>query len=656
MAKDYIFALDIGTRTVIGLLCSLADSGDVAVEHYHVEWHPQRAMLDGQIHDVEQVSAVLRRIKEALEEKAGISLKTAAIAAAGRALTTMRVRERLEFASPQEIELEDVQRLEVKALAAAREEMAKKTTSLHCVGFSPVSYYLNDLVIANPRGQRGSSIGVEIIATFLPRVVVDSLFSSLAKAGLTVESMTLEPIAAMAVAIPPQLRLLNLALADVGAGTSDIAVSRDGTIIAYGMVDMAGDEVTEAIAQHYLLDFNSAEKVKIQLGSYEEIEFTDVLGNSLRESREAVLAVIAPVVDKLAKKLSETIKQNNGGISPAALFCVGGGSLTPMLREGLAQHLDLPLERVGIRTREHLEGVRFPSSEFMGPDIITPLGIAMTAIRPREDNYLRIWLNDQGITLFNVQKATVAQALMHGGIDVDSVVGTGPVLTFELNGNSREMAGGPGSAGKILVNDIAATLDTPLMAGDRVEVIPGETGAAPKVAISQLAAEFQPPKLMINGSLMEVPLVQMINNLPCQPETIIRSGDKVEIRPPESVGELATLMDLDLRQLTVTVDGAEADSSTPVGKGSKVNITVKRAKESPASTPKEDEINVTVNGTPVALQKDRSILAYALAKADIKHTGAAKGNLVITVNGNDAEYTALLNPGDRIEVFWAPKE
>lgn len=663
MNKDYIFALDIGTRTVIGLFCRLAASGEVVVEHYHVEWHPQRAMLDGQIHDVEQVSAVIRRIKEALEEKAGVPLKGAAIAAAGRALTTMRVKERLEFAAPQEIDLEDVQSLEVKALATAREEMAKKTTSLHCVGFSPVSYYLNDLAIANPRGQRGSSIGVEIISTFLPRVVVDSLFSSLAKAGLTVESMTLEPIAAMAVAIPPQLRLLNLALADVGAGTSDIAISRDGTIIAYGMVDMAGDEVTEAIAQHYLLDFNSAEKVKIQLGNHEVIEFTDVLGNNHRESRDAIFAVIEPVVDKLANRLSEIIKQNNGGISPAALFCVGGGSLTPMLREGLAQNLDLPLERVGIRTREHLEGVRFQSNEFKGPDIITPLGIAMTAIRPREDNYIRIWLNDQGISLFNVQKATVAQALMHGGLDVSSVTGSGSVIIFELNGKSREITGDSGRVGKILVNDVAATLDTPIINGDRVEVVPGEMGDAPEVTISQLAEEFQSPQFVINGSLLELPLIQRINNLPCQPSTIIRTGDKVEIRPPKSVSELATLMDLDLNQVTVIVDGITANSSTPVHKDSQVNITVKPVNQTsippeviPAKAPNTGEINVTVNGTGVALQKDRSILAYALAQADIKHSGEARGNLVITVNGKEAEYTALLNPGDRIEVFWAPKE
>lgn len=652
MNREYIFALDIGTRTVMGLLCRLADSGEVVVEHYHVEWHPQRAMLDGQIHDVGQVSAVLTRIREALEEKAGCPLKGAAIAAAGRALTTLRVTEKLEFAAPREIDQEDVQQLEVKALAAAREAMARKTASLYCVGFSPVTYYLNDLVIANPLGQRGSSIGIEIIATFLPRVVVDSLFSSLAKAGLAVESLTLEPIAAMAVAVPPQLRLLNLALADIGAGTSDIALSREGTIIAYGMVDMAGDEVTEAIAQNYLLDFNSAEKVKMQLGKQEIIEFSDVLGNNCRESREAILAVIEPVVDKLARELSVAIKHNNGGVSPAAVFCAGGGSLTPMLRERLAQYLDLPLERIGMRTRDHLEGVRFSGDEFKGPDIITPLGIALTAAKPREDHFIRIWLNGQGITLFNVQKATVAQALMHSGLDIDAVAGSYSQFEFELNGKVREVKGNPGRAGKIIINDVAAALDTQLISGDRVEVAPGERGAEPAVSLSQLAAKFALPQYIINGSAMDLPLVQRINSLPCQPDTPIRPGDKVEIRPPANVGELAALMDLDLNQVTVTVDGSAADPDTPLALGASIDVGLEKTVPSP---PKAGEISVTINGQRISLPLERSMLAYALAQADIKHTGAARGDLVITVNGKEAEYTALLNSGDRIEVFWAPK-
>ncbi len=51
--------------------------------------------------------------------------------------------------------------------------------------------------------------------------------------------MTLEPIAAINVAIPEAFRMLNIALVDVGAGTSDISITRDGSIIAYGMIPFA---------------------------------------------------------------------------------------------------------------------------------------------------------------------------------------------------------------------------------------------------------------------------------------------------------------------------------------------------------------------------------------------------------------------------------
>src|SRR3712207_9562521 len=82
----------------------------------------------------------------------------------------------------------------------------------------------------------------------------------------------------MEAAVPKKLRLLNIALVDVGAGTSDIAISSNDSISAYGMVPMAGDEVTEAIVQNFLVDFNTAEKIKIATSKGENIEFVDVLG------------------------------------------------------------------------------------------------------------------------------------------------------------------------------------------------------------------------------------------------------------------------------------------------------------------------------------------------------------------------------------------
>ena len=76
-------------------------------------------------------------------------------------------------------------------------------------------------------------------------------------AGLEVANLTLEPIAAINVAIPEKFRMLNIGLIDVGAGTSDICITKDGKyLVAYGMIPMAGDELTEIISKQYLVDFD----------------------------------------------------------------------------------------------------------------------------------------------------------------------------------------------------------------------------------------------------------------------------------------------------------------------------------------------------------------------------------------------------------------
>jgi len=61
------------------------------------------------------------------------------------------------------------------------------------------------------------------------------------------------------------MRMLNIALVDVGAGTSDLAISAEGTVKAYGMISYAGDALTAGLAEHFLLDFKVAEQLKVGL-------------------------------------------------------------------------------------------------------------------------------------------------------------------------------------------------------------------------------------------------------------------------------------------------------------------------------------------------------------------------------------------------------
>ena len=166
-------------------------------------------------------------------------------------------------------------------------------------------YYLNDYAINNLEGHKAEKIGNDHLATILPEEVVDGLYAAVDYAGLTVAYLSLVPIAAMNVAIPEQYRLLNIALVDVGAGTSDICLTKDGSIAAYGMIPAAGDELTEIIAKEYLVDFASAEKIKLAAGKKKTITYKDIMGISHKLPAADVHKLLYTQLTKLADDVAD---------------------------------------------------------------------------------------------------------------------------------------------------------------------------------------------------------------------------------------------------------------------------------------------------------------------------------------------------------------
>ena len=90
-AKTYtghlVFGLDIGTRSIVGTV-GYKEGDKFIVVAQKVKEHETRAMLDGQIHDIEKVGISIRQVKESLEEEIGRKLTDVCIAAAGRVLET----------------------------------------------------------------------------------------------------------------------------------------------------------------------------------------------------------------------------------------------------------------------------------------------------------------------------------------------------------------------------------------------------------------------------------------------------------------------------------------------------------------------------------------------------------------------------------------
>ena len=243
----------------------------------------------------------------------------------------------------QRVTQEDIYSLNLLAVEHAHNQINDGTSKekFYCVGNTPIRYQLNDYDIGNLEGHKARKIYVELIATFLPEEVVDGLYEAVEYAGLNVASLTLEPIASMNIAIPEQYRLLNICLVDVGAGTSDICITKDGSIVAYGMIPLAGDEITEKIAKNYLVDFNTAETIKIAASNpdNETVTFNDIMGLEQTVAASEIQAIADDSIANMAKSTADRIIELNGGKSVNAVFVVGGGGKMPSYVKHLADDL-----------------------------------------------------------------------------------------------------------------------------------------------------------------------------------------------------------------------------------------------------------------------------------------------------------------------------
>lgn len=479
--NDYIYALDIGTRSIIGIVARAVDDR-VEVLAIEKQEHEKRAMLDGQIEDINQVARVVRQVTDRLEERLHCQLKRVCIAAAGRALRTETGRFELKLPAVRRIDEDTIVRLESGAVSEAEKALIKaehEQDRFYLVGYTPMEYQLDRYPLSTLLDHNGQNLEVEVVATFLPAEVVESLYSAMQRAELEVASLTLEPIAAMNAAIPAELRLLNLVLADIGAGTSDIAVCRDGKIIAYTMATIAGDEITEAVMRAYLVDFNTAEMMKIALAHQETIAFTDILGMEQEVTPEELSAAIAASMEALADELAKRICEANGGNAPSALFLSGGGSKLNGFCARVAEVLGMDAKRVAVAGNNFKKSAFSSQYDLEDPEYATPLGIAISAGLGLINDSYRINLNGQSAKLFRSGTLTILEVLMMNGYSYAHLIGrTGRALSITVDGQRMVFRGEPATPSALLLNGKETSPSAIVNTGDSISFTPASGGKA----------------------------------------------------------------------------------------------------------------------------------------------------------------------------------
>lgn len=565
-----VFGLDIGTRNVVGTVGYQTDDKEFVVTAQYVREHETRAMLDGQIHDIGRVAKTIKEVKDELEKQTGQPLEEVCIAAAGRVLKTVTTHVEYEYAQESVVTGEDVHTLNLLGIEKAQEalkEVNDTSYKFYCVGYSTVKFFLNDEVFISLEGHKANKIGEDIIVTFLPEDVVDGLYAAVGQAGLSVANMTLEPIAAINVAIPENYRMLNIALVDVGAGTSDISITRDGSIIAYGMIPHAGDEMTEVIVQHFLVDFNMAESIKLQSTTSDTVTYKDIMSIEHTIPAQDVWDVAAPVVDNIAQEVSAKIRELNGDKTVSACFVVGGGGKIHGFTEKLAEDLDLPEERVALRGEEVLGDVTFEQEDIKkDPLLVTPIGICLNYYDQR-NNFIMVRFNGERIKLYDNNRLTIVDAALQAGFPNDELFPKrGTPINFTVNGVARLVRGEAGEGAVVTMNGKPASINTPLEPNSEIVIEPSKAGEAAEYKISQLD-EYNHSVItfIINGRKVSCPRFVQVNGRLEPEDYSIRENDVIETRNYYTVRQIAQFMDLviDTDQM-IFVNNEEADLDTLV--------------------------------------------------------------------------------------------
>ncbi len=615
--KDLIFALDIGTRSIVGVVGR--PMGDrLKVLDVELAEHGKRAMMDGQIDDIRQVGALARTVTQRLEGRLGVRLERVCVAAAGRALRTQKGSFTLELDEEQSIDAEQISALEAGAVSAA--EGALQTDGdarrqMFLVGYTVAQYRLDNYPMNNLQFHTGRKLEADVVATFLPGEVVESLYAAMREAGLQVASMTLEPIAAMNAAIPAELRLLNLAMVDIGAGTTDIALCRDGSVVGYTMATVAGDEVTEAIMRTFLVDFKTAEQVKRSIGSSDElIRCRNILGQEERIAVSEVVQAIQGPMDKLADAIAKQILSVNDNI-PSAVFLAGGGSKLAGLREKVADKLEMDEKRVAIAGNNFALSVFSDSLELEKPEYATPLGIAISAgLGLLNDSYV-VTLNGQSAKLFRNGMLTLRDILLMNGYSYGDMVGkTGRSLSITVDGKRMVFRGEPAIPAVLQVNDEESSLSAVIHAGDHIRFVPARHGRPAGRTVAELLGPDFCGKVMVN-------------NAPASMDTKLCQGDVV----------------LTLRQ-----------ASRPAPRQEGVRPGTPSAPAKPAD--RSGEVRITLNGDPLTLPAKENGGPYYLmdlleySGIDFEHLDR---NVRLEVNGVEQGFQYKLKGQDSVSITLA---
>jgi cell division protein FtsA len=350
MKRTRIAGIDVGTTKICTIMADT--DGNSAPRILGVGIVPSRGLQKGMVVNVNEAKESIRESVKKAEQSAGYKLESAFVGVTGRHITAVNNRGAIAITrNDRLVRGEDLKRV----LDVARSvKVPNDQELLHVI---PRTWVVDGQEgVKNPVGMHGFRLDVETHIITAAATSIQNLTKCIRGVGIEVDDLVMEPLASAEAVLTDEEKQDGVILADIGGGTTDIAVFKDNSIYHTAVIPVAGYQITRDISVGLDLSYELAEEMKkkygnVMPGEYEEKDNDQTLtedGHSI-SYRDLSEIVKVRVEELLRLVVLELPRSDYSKLVPAGLVLTGGSSNLPGIAELAAAVTRIPV-RVGVPT------------------------------------------------------------------------------------------------------------------------------------------------------------------------------------------------------------------------------------------------------------------------------------------------------------------
>jgi cell division protein FtsA len=379
MKRGRIAAIDVGTTKVCTIMASTDGNGSMRILGVGVA--PSFGLQKGLVVNINEARESIRESIRKAEQSAGYRLESAYVGVTGRHINSVNNHGAIAITrNDQLVRPEDLRRV----LAVARSiKVPSEQKLLHVI---PRGYVVDGQEgVKNPVGMYGFRLDVETHIITAGVTSVQNLTKCIRSVGVDIDDMIMEPLASAEAVLTPEEKQDGVLLADIGGGTTDIAVFKNNTIFHTSVLPVAGYQVSRDISMGLGISFDLAEEMKKRYGSVEPVEenYADkdstVVQDGHTVSYSDLLEIIRVRVEELLRLILLELPQTDYfKLIPSGIVLTGGGANLPGIAKLGEKVTKLPA-RVGYPVT--LFGI---SDVLRDPAYATSVGLLLWKINNKE--------------------------------------------------------------------------------------------------------------------------------------------------------------------------------------------------------------------------------------------------------------------------------